>query len=334
MLVWLTNYALHLIDDAANGVRESKAASVEMLANPYLDSRCWIHPLAAVALGCLHYFHPAWPAWPTLLIVTLLFPASISACVMSGRARDAFSPLMMWRVVEGLGFWYPLLVAFISICAMIGVLLARQLQLGAILIASEQLLLLIAYAGMGGVLYERRIELAFEPRLSPEREADRIGVELSAKRQHFLDELYNDLRLHESKRAAAKAKQWFEETGQDELPVDVHAILEAGKSWTKLRDYPRLLQGLIPILLGLKQPALAYTLCEAGLSLDANFSAAEESDSIALASYALATGRRRAAERLLENYLRGAGATREPGPQLAALRARLQPPGLILNPSR
>src|SRR5262245_18743377 len=49
MLVWLTNYALRLIDDAANGVRESSAASAEMMTNPYLDSRCWVHPLLALA---------------------------------------------------------------------------------------------------------------------------------------------------------------------------------------------------------------------------------------------------------------------------------------------
>ncbi len=93
-----------------------------------------------------------------------------------------------------------------------------------------------------------------------------------------------------------------------------------------MRDYPRLLQGLLPVLLDLKQQALAYIICEAGLGIDANFSPAEESESVALVGYALATGRRRAAERLLENYLRGASATREPGSQLAALRMRLQPP--------
>ncbi len=105
MLIWLTNYALRLIDDAANGVREAKAASAEMLADPYLDSRCWVHPLLAVALGAMYYLHPQWPAWPTLLAVTLVFPASISACVLSGHARDALNPLMMLRVVRGLGVW-------------------------------------------------------------------------------------------------------------------------------------------------------------------------------------------------------------------------------------
>src|SRR6185369_5779288 len=85
MLVWLTNYAVKLIDDAANGVRESSTASVEMMTNPYLDSRCWVHPLLAMALGVLHYLYPQWPVWPALLVAALLLPASLGASAMSGH---------------------------------------------------------------------------------------------------------------------------------------------------------------------------------------------------------------------------------------------------------
>jgi len=58
MLVWMTNYALRLIDDAANGVHESATASAEMLADPYLDSRAWIHPAIAISLAAMHLLHP------------------------------------------------------------------------------------------------------------------------------------------------------------------------------------------------------------------------------------------------------------------------------------
>lgn len=326
MLVWLTNYALRLIDDVANGVREASAASVEMLSNPFLDSRCWVHPAIAAALGTMHYMNPSWPTWPTLLGVTLLFPLSIGACAMSGHARDALNPASMLRVALGLGPWYVLLLGLVAICALLGVTLAKLLPLGTLLIAAEQLLLLVVYAAIGGALYERRIELAFEPRMSPERKADIAEAERVAGRQQFLDGLYNDLRVRETKRALASTRQWLAERGPNERTGDLQAILKAGASWKDLREYPRLVEGLVPVMLELKQPALAYTVAEAALAANPGFTADSEASATTLVNYALATGRRRGAAQLLENYLRRADAPAEHGPQLAALRARLQPP--------
>jgi hypothetical protein len=327
MLIWLTNYALRLIDDVANGVRQAGSASVEMLTNPFLDSRCWVHPAIAAALGTMHYLNPTWPTWPTLLAATLLFPLSIGACAMSGRARDALSPAMMLRVARGLGAWYVLLLGLVALCALLGVILARALPLGTVLIASEQLLLLIVYAAIGGALYERRLELAFEPRVSPERKADTAEAARVARRQQFLDSLYNDLRMRETKRGVASVRQWLTGIDPTERAGDLHAILTAGRNWHELREYPRLLQGLVPVLLELKQPALAFAVAETGLNSHPGFSPAAEADAVALADYALATGRRRGAAQLLENYLQRPDAPAQPGPQLATLRARLQPPG-------
>lgn len=327
MLVWLTNFALRLIDDAANGVREVGAASVEMLTNPFLDSRCWIHPVLVAGLGTMHYLRPAWPLWPTLLAGTLLFPLSISACAMSGRARDALNPAAMVRVAQGLGPWYGLLVGTMALCALLGVALAKLLPLGTLLIASGQLLLLVMYAAIGGALFQRRFELGFEPRVSPERLADSAEAARVARRQQFLDGLYNDVRLRETRRAAANVRQWLSEVQPKERAGDLQAILAAGSTWKDLREYPRLLQELLPVLLEQKQPALAYLVAETALNANAAFTAATEADAVALIEYALATGRRRGANQLMQNYLRRTGAPPSPGPQLAALQARLQPPG-------
>lgn len=326
MLVWLTNFALHLIDDAANGVRQARAASVEMMHNPFLDSRTWIHPLLAVALGVMHYQRPQWPLWPTLLAGVLFFPASIGACAMSGHARDAVNPSMLLRVIRGLGQWYVLLVMFVAACAMAGVILVHQLSMSVVLIASLQLLLLLVYAGIGGALYERRFELGFDPRISPERVAENLEAERVRRRQHFLDGLYNDLRLHEVPRAIATAASWLGNIPATERAGDVHAILAAGRTWPELRDYVFLLQGLVTTLVELKEPALACTVAEAGLAITPEFRAKTEAGTAALVSYALETSRRRTASKLLDNFLMREGAGYQPGPQLAALRERVRPP--------
>jgi hypothetical protein len=141
----------------------------------------------------------------------------------------------------------------------------------------------------------------------------------------LLDTVYNDLRIRETKRAIATVRQWGA-VPPGVLAGDVHAILTAGRQRGKLREYPLLLQGLVPVLLELKQPALAYAVAEAGLSTNTSFGAMEQNDTAAQGDYALATGRRRAATQLLDNYLQRGGAQREPGPQLVALQARLLPP--------
>lgn len=327
MLVWLTNYALRLIDDAANGVRESSAASAEMLSDAYLDSRAWIHPLIAVAAAALHLLRPQLPVAPTLAAGALLLPASLGACAMTGYARDALNPLSLWRVIRGVGLWYLPLVLFVSSCVLLAVFLERHLPFGFVLLASLQLLLLVVYAAIGGAIYERRLELGFDPRHSPERIEEKLDAERAARRQQFLDELHKDLRARKSDRAIDSARSWLAAADAKALPIEVQALVEAGKTWAEQRDYPLLLQGLLPPLLQRKQAGLACRVAEAGLASAAEFRARSEAETASLVRYALETGRRRTASRLLENYLARAGDGFKPGTDLAALQERLQPPG-------
>lgn len=324
MLVWLTNYALRLIDDAANGVRKSATASAEMLADAYLDSRAWVHPVIAIALAAMHLLHPQWPVAPTLVAAALLLPASLGACTMTGRARDALNAVLMWRVVRGLGLWYPLLVMFIAVCALVATVMIRRMHPGALLVAGVQMLLLVAYAGIGGALYERRFELGFDPRVSPERVAEKLEAERVLRRQHFLDGIYNDLRMRKLPRAIASAQEWLGRAQSTERDGDVHAILAAGRTWPELPDYVFLLQGLVTTLVELNERSLACRVAEAGLAIAPEFRAKTEAGTAALVSYALETSRRRTAAKLLDNFLTREDAGYQPGPQLAALRERLR----------
>lgn len=321
LLVWLTQYALQIIDDAANGVREAKAASVEM-ATAFLDARAWVHPTLAVGLGVLAYLNPALPRLPVLLGAALLFPASLGACAITGHARHALHPGEIARVVRGLGAFYPLVVVFAAACAIVGLWAARHLESRILVVAILEMLLLLAYAGIGGALYLRRSELGFEPRQSPERVAQRLEDERQAERQRFVDDLYKDLRVRESARAAGNAARWLRASSPEHLRGDLQAILEAGRRWSEPREYPRMLRAMIPVMLELKQPALAFSLVEAGLAAAPAFAPATEVEALALVQYAQQTGRRRAARQLLDNYLATAGAA-PPGTALQGLKQQL-----------
>ena len=102
LLVWLTQFAFTLIDDAANGVQETEAATAEMLS-PFGDPRCWVHPALAAAVAIALVLQPEIPRLPVLVVGALLFPVSIGAIAISGRARDALNPFAMVRMLRGLG---------------------------------------------------------------------------------------------------------------------------------------------------------------------------------------------------------------------------------------
>lgn len=329
MLVWLINFALRLVDDVANGAQETAAASVEMMGNPFLDPRGVVHPTLAAIIGVTYFLNPEWPRLPMLVAAAVLFPASIGASTLTGFARDAFHPAEIWRVMRGMGPWYPLLVAWVAACAFAGVMVIEATQFQsyfsrALLFAAVQLLLLVAYASVGAALYMRRIELGFEPRRSPERLEAREDTERVLRRQQMIDGLYRDLRVRESARATRNAQQWFTAAPTAQLAGDLHALLEAGRLWPEPVEYPRLLRGLLPVLLELKQPALAATVATTGLAAHPDFAPADEATAVTMIGYALQTGRRRAAAQLLDNYLRGPGQKQPPGEALQALREKLR----------
>ncbi|MET0281639.1 MAG: hypothetical protein ABW278_11050 [Steroidobacteraceae bacterium] len=330
MLVWQINFAMRMVDDAANGLQRTAAASVEMLGNPLADARAVVHPTIAAALALAFFLRPEWPVAPTLAVAALLFPASIGATTMSGHARDALNPAAMARVVRGLGLVYLPLVLFVAGCALAGVLAIQALSFlsfwqRALAFALLQLLMLLAYAGIGAALFLRRLELGFEPRRSPERVEAAQDHARTQRRQQFIDGLYRDLRVRESARATTSARQWLGAAPPAQLAGDLHAILEAGSQWQEAREYPRLLRGLLPVLLELGQPALAMTAATAGLAAHPDFAPADEATAVSMIGYALHTGRRRAATQLLDNYLRSAATQAAPGPQLQALRDTLRP---------
>jgi hypothetical protein len=321
MLVWLTQYAFKLIDDIANGVTETEAASAEMLS-PLGDGRCWVHPALAAAIAASLYLRPEWPRLPVIAAAALFFPASIGAIAMSGRVTDAVNPRALGNVIRGMAHYYVLAVLFVAACTLTGWYLL-QIPLWSVLrFAALELLVLLGYAFIGGALFERRLELAFEPRISPERVQQRAQQEHSTERQRFIDALYSDLRVRQSGRAVSNANKWLENAGTEQLRNELQAILDAGRNWPEPRGYALLLRGIIPQLLAMKQLSLALAAAESGLGVAPTFAPETETDATVLIRYAQHTGRKRVARALLQNALQ-AVAGKEPGAELRALQSEL-----------
>jgi len=319
MLIWFNTWAFRMIEDAANGVRQTAVPDTDM-ASPVADARAWVHPSLAAGMTLLHWMNPDLPWLPTLLAAALLYPPSIAATAMSGLARDALNPAAILNVIRGLGAWYPALVLTCAGFALLGLQIARALGRSALMFALLELLLLTGYACIGGVVHLRRVELGFAPRFSPERTAEREDGERLARRQRMLDELFEQSRGRHSDRALEVVTQWLRGSEPHHWLGDLRALIETGGRWREPREFARLLRGLLPWLVQSNQVALAMTVADAGLAAAPGFAPTDEATAVALIDYAVQGGRRRAAASLLSNYLHSLPADQTT--RLGALRSR------------
>jgi hypothetical protein len=321
ILSWLNKYAFALLDHAANGSREPPVASVEMLG-PFGDGRAWIHP-ALVAFTVLAVVVFGTPITIAIAVtVAVLLPASMCAAIASPQMLDPFNPVIFARVIRGFGLRYLLLLGAGAV-----VIGSCYLLYGApgpqfLRFAAAQFLVLSLYCLIGGTLYERRLELAFEPTASPERIAERQLAEHDSRRQQAIDDFYGAIRVREPARAAAGLQAWLASANGTRLALDVDAMIEQAGKWPEQRGLTTLLRTVIAHGLATRQSALALQAADAGTRQLPGFapdSAAETESVVTLAKQA---GRRRLAATLLDNFARTQPGGALPAP-LAALRVDL-----------
>jgi hypothetical protein len=322
LLIWFTQFTFTLIDDAVNGKEETAAASVEMLS-PWGDMRCWVHPVLTLLIGLALLLQPQIPRVPVLVACVLLFPASLGAIALSGRAIDALNPFMMVKIMRGLAQYYLLAVLWVVVCVALGFLVTKSGLWIFVQLAVQQLLLLLACSFIGGAIYMRRVELGFEPLVSPERTALREETNRAADRQRMIDVLFTEVRSRRQDSALATVRQWLEKADPHQLPGDVKAILAAGASWSEKRGLALLLREMAPLLISMRQPGLAFAAVEAGLAAAPGFTLEQESAAVLMIRYALQTGRKRLAATLLANFM-AAASQATPGAELLELRDQLQ----------
>jgi hypothetical protein len=257
-----------------------------------------------------------------LVAAWLLFPASIGAIAVSSRVFDALNPVAIWQVVRGLGPYYVLLLVVTLLAGASGLWIAQSDLWSVARFALCELILLECYALIGGTLHLRRLDLGFEPVSNPERELEQVEVDRQLRRQKMFDDVYRKLRVRETPKAIAAAREWFGSLPNIELQRDVAALLEASRSWSEPRAFGNFAQGLITHLLATRQPGLALATAEEATRQASTFAPALESDAMELARYAMQTGRRSTARGLLQNFM-AKSKDQPPGVDLLSLQQQL-----------
>jgi hypothetical protein len=320
LLSWLNKYAFAILEHTANGTRVMPVASAEML-DPFSDWRSWVHPLLALALWWAVRSNPDLSV-PIIGLAVAIAPASISSLAMSYNLLEALNPLSWWRVLHGLGGYYLLLVLAGAIAAGLDYGLVRLPLWRPVQYAGMGLVALCLYALVGGVLHERRLQLGFEPRHSPERVAERLDTERLARRQQMIDAVYAPVRVADYTRAALPLQHWFANVDQKYLAGDIDAVIAQCAVWPERRGFATVARTLISHLLLDRKPTLAVDIADLMLQQFPDFALGTEAETIALAESAKLTGRRRLAILILDSLQRATPGS-QPSEAAQALRREL-----------
>jgi len=229
MLSWLNKYAFAMLDHAAHGRPGAPVASTEMLG-PLGDLRVLVHPAIGIGLAVLTWTTRL-PAAPITVAALLLMPASLAGMAMTGQLRDAVNPLSLWQAIRGLGATYLAPLALMAGFPLLWMARSTFDLSRPLFVLFNTLLGLCLYAGLGGAIHARRIDLDFEPALSPERTQARDDAERSRRFQQMVDRLFHACRARNERDAQRELQAWFGALDDVAFARDLQELLTRSASW-------------------------------------------------------------------------------------------------------
>lgn len=296
---WFAKYAFVLLESTANG-RPPPVFAIEM-ANPW-DERRPLGALLVVAtvvgvLALVRSVAGDGAASIGTALALVLAPASLAVLAIDGTPFRALDPTACLRVVRGIG-----LAAYSALVVGAWLLVAAAVMLVSILPAAlgvaAALLLVLTYAALlGGAIHARRLELGFEPIVSPERDAARAARERARELDGLAERLYGLVRARRPELAWQEAEQWLAASGHS--IDDRTALLARADRWEDVAIAERLRRDTVTRLLALGRRGDALLLIEAALRRGRRWRPADGRELVRLIQVARDVGHAATAERLL-----------------------------------
>ncbi|HET9862508.1 MAG TPA: hypothetical protein VFP37_03635 [Steroidobacteraceae bacterium] len=258
--IWIVKYCYVLIEHLADGAGEPPVMSTDMLS-PF-ETRPWMQ-LAIVIGGALLCQAIGGKAGIALgVVLILLLPASIAVLGMGEPVYQAVNPLMLLRLVRGLGPWYLAILA--SIPVYLGILwLLDRAGLWALFTHAARILCEISFFGLiGGSLYLRRHQLGIEPSRSPERTAAREEAERVKLRARMLDEVFQQARIGKHVEATRPLARWLGGLDGETAARDARFVASQVVGWDFIAGLNTIGSTLIRHLLRAGRPDAALAVFE------------------------------------------------------------------------
>ena len=255
---WVLKYCYVLIEHLADGAIEPPVMSTEMLSPT--EIRPWVQ-LALVVLGVLACSALQGGAQIALAVALLaLLPATIAVLGIGEPFFQAVNPLMLFRLIRGLGPYYLLILASILIYALLLALLSR-LNLWSIFWHAAILICEVSFFGLiGGCMYLRRHQLGIEPSRSPERTAAREEGERVKVRARMIDDVFQQVRMGKHVEATRPLAQWLKNLDGPTAVLDAQHVASQAIGWDNVGGLNTIGSTLIRHLLRAGRPDAALDI--------------------------------------------------------------------------
>jgi hypothetical protein len=292
--IWIFKYCYVLIEHLADGAVEPPVMDTDMLSA--FEVRPWIQGALVFGGGWLCYKLGGVAGAVLAVLLLLLLPASIAVLGFGERAYQAVNPLMLYRVIRGLGLYYLLILLAMLVSGGLLFLLAR-LELWSVLDHAVRLIAEISvFALIGGSLYLRRRQLGFEPSRSPERAAARAENERVKLRAKMIDDVFQLVRLGKHVDATKPLAHWLDEVDTEHVSKDAYYVAEQALRWDSVAALNPLGSTLIRHLMRCGRPDAALAVFEILRARSSNLTLDSAADLRTLADYAESMGRGSLAE--------------------------------------
>jgi hypothetical protein len=292
---WFFKYCFVLLDAVIAGAEEPPVLDTEML-NPINEQR----PLAQAVILTLGVMLTVWiwrhggAGWAYLCAAVLVvaLPASIGVMGLSGDPLRAAWPPELIRLIRFTRGYYliPLVMVVVTAAGVVWMISTGAAEW--LWIAGAQLLLLLTFALVGGIIHENRFELGIETLTRQEREQARAEREHLGARAQMLDRAYTKFNVRQPLEGWEEIQKWLAAYSDEALLIEQRAIFEAASAWPDVRPADRLANDLIAALLARRRTGEALEVAAARLAKNPQFRPAQEPVAARLIELAGLAGKR------------------------------------------
>jgi hypothetical protein len=304
ILSWFFKYAFVLLDHTVDGAKEPPVLSVEMI-NPVSEQRSLFLLLIVVGIffasgAASYWFGPILGVLLGIVLVAVL-PAIVGVQGVTGSLLQSLDLYRCVRLIARLGRDYVLIIVCATVLLSLALVISRASAIPLLVrIAFDMYAWLVLFAIIGGVLFERRLDIGLEAAYSPERHDDKAGRELDRERDRQIDLIYAEWRGGAHINAC---KTISELLANSRSPGDELEWLYAKTAaWPDRRLPNQLAQAWLPYLLEAKRNGRVLEVLRERLSFDAAFRPATSSELLRCARLARDGGERKTARLLLQGF--------------------------------
>jgi pentatricopeptide repeat protein len=288
--IWVLKYCYVVLEHIADGAAEPPVMSTDMLS-PF-EVRPWIQLGIVVGFTAMCMAIPAAPLriGVSLLLIALL-PATIAVLGVGEPFYQAINPLLLWRLIRGLGPYYLVIVASQLVYGGLIVLMARLDVWGVVGHAVMLICEMSFFTLIGGCIFLRRRQIGIEPSRTPERAAAREEAERVKLRARMLDDVFQQVRIGKHVEATRPLAQWMSSLDGATAAKDAQYVVSQALGWDSVSGLNTLGSTLIRHLLRAGRPDTALLIFEKLRQRSPALTLDSPDDLRSLADYAQSAGR-------------------------------------------